>query len=175
MKTFSAISELIRKKRTILLVLCAAVVFVTTYLLVLPAMTLDEQEAADQGGIDLPTQLQQEEIGSDDSLTQPQQKDGEDVISLTQPQKEDKEDIVSPTQLQQELDDVSVSAVFDAKAGLPEDTELAVSALDSDEETCDALREEALLALQAEDGGEAVTDLGPASFYDITLLSEDYF
>ena len=172
MKTFSAISELIRKKRTILLVLCAAVVFVTTYLLVLPAMTLDEQEAADQGGIDLPTQLQQEEIGSDDSLTQPQQKDGEDVISLTQPQKEDKEDIVSPTQLQQELDDVSVSAVFDAKAGLPEDTELAVSALDSDEETCDALREEALLALQAEDGGEAVTDLGPASFYDITLLSE---
>lgn len=45
----------LKKHRLLLLTLCAAVVFVTTYLLVLPAMTLDSQEAARQGGIDLPS------------------------------------------------------------------------------------------------------------------------
>lgn len=41
-------------KRPLLLILAAFVVFVMTYLLILPALTLDEQEAAEQGGIDVP-------------------------------------------------------------------------------------------------------------------------
>ena len=36
------------------LALCAVIVFVTTYILILPALTLDEEEALQQGGIDVP-------------------------------------------------------------------------------------------------------------------------
>ena len=34
--------------------LAVVVVFVTTYLLILPALTLEKEEAAQQGGIDVP-------------------------------------------------------------------------------------------------------------------------
>ena len=42
-----------RENRIALLAVAALVVFVTTYLLVLPALTLDEEEAREQGGITL--------------------------------------------------------------------------------------------------------------------------
>ena len=48
------IVETIRKQRTLFVCICAMVVFVTTYLLILPAITLDKDTAKDQGGIDLP-------------------------------------------------------------------------------------------------------------------------
>ena len=41
---FNATSNIIKKHRLTLLVLSAAVVFVATYLLILPAMTLDEDD-----------------------------------------------------------------------------------------------------------------------------------
>lgn len=48
-----------RKHRTPLMISMAVVVFVVSYLLVLPAFTLDEDEAADQGGVDLPAAAEQ--------------------------------------------------------------------------------------------------------------------
>ena len=48
------LADAIEKNRTLLLTLSAIVVFVVSYLLVLPALTLDEEEAASQGGIDVP-------------------------------------------------------------------------------------------------------------------------
>ena len=61
MKILDKIKNLIRllldnihKKRKVVLALSCIVVFVTTYVLILPAFTLDEKEAAEQGGIDLP-------------------------------------------------------------------------------------------------------------------------
>ena len=44
--------------RTVLLSLAIVVVFVTTYLLILPAITLDQNEAERQGGIDVPSVTQ---------------------------------------------------------------------------------------------------------------------
>ena len=41
--------------------LSCIVVFITTYVLILPAITLEQDEAAKQGGIDLPTQTEQTE------------------------------------------------------------------------------------------------------------------
>ena len=40
--------------RKIVMSLAVVVVFVTTYLLILPALTLEKEEAAQQGGIDVP-------------------------------------------------------------------------------------------------------------------------
>ena len=63
MKTISGIYTFIKKQRSLFLALCAMVVFVTTYLLILPALTLDENTAEDQGGIDTPaTRLEQETV-----------------------------------------------------------------------------------------------------------------
>ena len=47
-----------QKNRAILLSLAVVVVFVTTYILVLPALTLDEDEAREQGGITLSEEAQ---------------------------------------------------------------------------------------------------------------------
>ena len=139
---------LIKKHRPLLLTLSAAVVFVTTYLLILPAVTLDTQEAEQQGGIDVPAaQEQAEPYESADPA------ESEGTLSF-------------------DTDDCSISATYDAKAGLPQGTELAVSEIGADEEDYDALREDALQAVQAGEGGDAVTDLKFAYFYDISLISE---
>jgi hypothetical protein len=52
--TIRVLADVIGKNRTLLLTLTAIVVFVVSYLLVLPALTLDEEEAVSQGGIDVP-------------------------------------------------------------------------------------------------------------------------
>ena len=53
------IESLGKGKKTYLMVLSCIVVFITTYALILPAVTLDKEEAARQGGIDLPQQSEQ--------------------------------------------------------------------------------------------------------------------
>ncbi|MBQ9016162.1 MAG: InlB B-repeat-containing protein [Firmicutes bacterium] len=55
-----------QKQRTVLLVLAAAVVFVVTYLLILPAITLEQDAARDQGGIDVPGTEQEMNAGGSD-------------------------------------------------------------------------------------------------------------
>ena len=47
--------------KSLVIALSAIVVFTTTYLLILPAFTLDQQEAADQGGIDVAVEQTVEE------------------------------------------------------------------------------------------------------------------
>ena len=123
--------------------LSAAVVFITTYLLILPALTLDEQEAARQGGIDLPAQQEQ-------------------VL----------EDTAAERSLSFDGDGYAVTADCDAKAGLPEGTELAVSEIEKDAEDYDTLCDEALQAVQAEDGGDTIKELKFARFYDISLMAD---
>ena len=87
--------ESIRQQRMPLLIMMAIVVFVVTYLLVLPAFTLDEEEAVDQGGIDLPAVSEE---------------------------------------LAYEGDGYSITVDADAKAGLPEGTQVS-----SEEVTSDAI------------------------------------
>ena len=45
-----------KKARVLLVSLAAAVVFITTYLLILPALTLEKEEAEKQGGISVETE-----------------------------------------------------------------------------------------------------------------------
>ena len=139
----NATLNLIRKNRPLLMTLSAAVVFITTYLLILPALTLDEQEAARQGGIDLPAQQEQ-------------------VL----------EDTAAERSLSFDGDGYAVTADCDAKAGLPEGTELAVSEIEKDAEDYDTLCDEALQAVQAEDGGDTIKELKFARFYDISLMAD---
>lgn len=48
------IIDTIQRRRNVILALSCLVVFITTYVLILPAFTLEKEQAAEQGGIDLP-------------------------------------------------------------------------------------------------------------------------
>ena len=158
----------LKKHRLLLLTLCAAVVFVTTYLLVLPAMTLDSQEAARQGGIDLPSAEKQ--------ATDMAETEGEGEVAEPADAEADAEkDGAEPSDgvLSFEGDGYAVQASYDAKAGLPEDTELAAVEIVKDDDDYQAWYDEALKAVQEAKGGEQVTGLKFAKFYDISLLAGD--
>ncbi len=58
------------RRRTELLLLSAAVVFITTYLLILPALTLEADTAAGQGGIDMPAAAEETELAEETAATE---------------------------------------------------------------------------------------------------------
>lgn len=66
------IREIISRRsryRRLVLSLSCVVVFVTTYLLILPAITLEKDKAAEQGGIDVPAAAVEETV--DENTTDP--------------------------------------------------------------------------------------------------------
>ena len=162
----NATKRIIEKNRPLLLTLCAAVVFVTTYLLILPAVTLEEQEAAKQGGIDLPAASQQAT-----DVTEAEGEGTEPADAEANAEAEDAEP--ADGVLSFDGDGYAVQAAYDAKAGLPEDTELAAVEIAKDDDDYQGWYDEALKAVQDSKGGEQVTGLKFAKFYDISLLAGD--
>ena len=75
-----AVYDKMKENRIALLAVAVLVVFVTTYLLVLPALTLDEEEAREQGGITL---SETQEAGATES-TKP---DGGESAQAVDPEK----------------------------------------------------------------------------------------
>lgn len=63
------LAENIHKRRKVVLALSCVVVFVTTYMLILPAFTLEKTKAAEQGGIDVPGVTTIEDVASNDTGT----------------------------------------------------------------------------------------------------------
>ncbi len=61
MKGFDLIAEKTKYWKVIVMVLAALVVFVTAYMLILPAITLDEDTAETQSGMDVSNQQDAEE------------------------------------------------------------------------------------------------------------------
>ena len=158
LRFLDALNKKLKQHRLLLMSLSVAVVFVTTYLLILPALTLDEQEAAQQGGIDV---VEETSEASGENLDQDDQEtDASDS------------DTSAEGELSFDGDGFSVTTSCDAKAGLPLQTELAVTPIDENDENYEAYRDEALAAVRAEEGGESVKDLKFAYFYDISLMSD---
>ncbi len=50
----NSLYNIMRRRKSVILALSCVVVFITTYMLILPAFTLEKDEAAKQGGIDVP-------------------------------------------------------------------------------------------------------------------------
>ena len=146
------VADVIGKNRTLLLTLSAIVVFVVSYLLILPAITLEEDEAASQGGIDVPA--------TEEQVTEGQADETEAVPSA------------GSCELAYSGDGYSIDLTADKKAGLPEDTELTANEITSDDDDYQAWCDEALKALQETEGGEMISGLASVRFYDISLLSD---
>lgn len=141
----------ITKGRNIGFALSVMVVFIATYLLILPAMTLEKDAAERQGGIDVVT----EQAVTEQAVTE-------------------QEDPSAPAagSLSCEGEGYSVSAEYGAKAGLPLGAELTAEEITEEDAGYLAFRDEALKALQEEQGGGQVADLEFAKFYDITLAAD---
>ncbi len=80
------LAENIHKRRKVVLALSCVVVFVTTYMLILPAFTLEKTKAAEQGGIDVPgITATSEEVSEEEETAEEagEQTDAQDVQSGT--------------------------------------------------------------------------------------------
>ena len=168
--TVTPIVDFVRKRRVTLLALSAIIVFVTSYMLILPALTLDEEEAASQGGIDLQTEQQiaaeqQEQVESEQA--EPQEQTGQEL------QNEGPQEQMPGGTLTCEGTDFSVQTVFDSEAGLPENTQLVAEEIPESDENYAAWCDEALKALHEAGEGESIESLEFARFYDISLCADE--
>ena len=109
--------------RTLIVTLSAIVVFAVSYLLVLPALTLDKNEAEKQGGIDIVSETP--EATSQESA---QEESKEPVSTENKKKTEQKQD--TPTFKAGELSyagkSFDIEAKYEKKANIPESTELKV-------------------------------------------------
>ena len=151
-RIIKAILANLQEQRKLILVLSCLVVFTTTYLLILPAFTLDKEEAAEQGGIDVPSsgieETAEEERASEDNEEPAEGKanvisdaasgaasdagqdvdESEEELSEDELDEETEGDVIAPgTPLVFEGDGYKVTATFDEDAEIPAGTELDVT------------------------------------------------
>ena len=189
-KTLQSILKL-KRYRTLILTLSAIVVFATTYLLILPALTLETEEANKQGGISLSTESSEVETDASDAsapdqTSQMQEKSdksakqsGEKQPDLKEKQNasaesapSEKAPVYKAGELNFEGKKYDITASYEKKAGIPEGTELQVEEISKDQDLYDEYYEKALKELKKDAGKYKVSGLSFARFYDIALMTE---
>ena len=131
------ILENMHGQRKMVLLLSCIVVFTTTYLLILPAFTLDKEEAAEQGGIDLSAAS----ISAETEAEEDESSDQEDPIEIEDTEDagedEDPEELEDPSENEdQEESDVSPDA--DESAEVDATEEVVEEIIDEDESTAES-------------------------------------
>ena len=210
------------KYRVALKVFMAMVVFVTTYMLILPAITLEIDKAAQQGGIDVPSVEQTEEVASetaaDEKTADPDaenslrnetsesendkdidKNNNYNIDNDTEPSKGEPKEEPEPEVTSAESEDVPEAAnrsdaaaeenavpeafplmyegegytvsVSDKQNVLPEDTELSVNEITSEDKKYDKYCSDALTALKDNAGINSGSELNFVRLYDIKLIS----
>ena len=179
------------RARRLALVLSCLVIFVTTYLLILPAFTLEKDKALEQDGIDLPSVEETVDADADtdanananananvDGDSEVQEEITEEITEEIVVEDDGDADITDDTadevdSLLFEGEDYTI-AVSDESSVLPGDAELAVAEIDktTDPDAYEAYCDSALAAIRNTDGGERVKRFSFAKLYDIALLSQ---
>lgn len=184
--------ENIHERRKLILALSCAVVFVTTYVLILPAFTLDKEEAAEQGGIDMPAveqtvdadKIQAESSVEENADSAVEEKTKEEAAETdnvnSKAASEDKNKASSKFTLRNDEGDDFVVEVEGKDAGLSEDMSLAVREIDQSDKKqkkeYESLYNDALEVVQKtqeEEGLEKPSEFAFAKFYDISLMDGD--
>lgn len=132
------------KYRAVVLSLAIVVVFVTTYLLILPAFTLEKTEAAKQGGIDIPvTETAAEASGEKANDADNEQADTEDAEEEADEVSEDAAEETSETSEAVETDDPDAADDSEDPAAVQEQSDDdGASASDAAEESSDTDKSE---------------------------------
>ena len=120
---FNRIYREAKARKTLLLVLSCFVVFITSYMLILPAVTLDQEEAERQGGIDVTTE-QQTDVITEDSEVSEESIVSEDAAPASVPATgtTDAQPIVS--ELTAEGKDFQITVTYGDNAKIPNGSEL---------------------------------------------------
>lgn len=165
-KEINRIPKKIKKRRSyrrLVLTLSVLVVFVMTYMLILPAITLDEDEALRQGGIDIES-VNIEETAADDLVA-------EEIVAETETEVEaEAEPVPTSGVIIAETDEYKVSLSYKADAGIPEGAELSVREVI--EETSSEGRGYDEYMAAAENLLEANEKITFARFFDITIVKD---
>lgn len=174
-KIVIALLDNIHERRKLVLALSCAVVFITTYILILPAFTLEKDEAAEQGGIDVPAAEQSADAIHDTGANSDESADADSgEVSAGKQESADTGPPVPVTLIYDESKDYSVAVEGD-DATLSEDMSVDVREIDCGspkmKKEYDALYFGALEAVQKEEGSEKPSSFAFAKFYDITLLN----
>lgn len=176
----------IHEQRKLILALSCVVVFVTTYVLILPAFTLEKTEAAKQGGIDVPGVEQAavadpdgEAEAADEANAAPASKAKEaKTEKAAKESKQTKQNNgSSDITLQNDESEDYVVAVEGKDDVLSEDMSVNVHEIDRStkklKKEYDSLYSDALEAVQKEEGSEKPSTFAFAKFYDISLMDGD--
>ena len=168
--------------------LSCLVVFVTTYVLILPAFTLEKDTALQQGGIDVPVAEETLDTEEDAETVTTDADTAESTDETEEITEEIK--VIEDTAVDADVTDDAVQeadtdkltykgedyqiAVTDERSVLPSDASLAVAEIDKDldADIYEAYCDSALAAIRDTDGGETVKELRFAKLYDIALISE---
>lgn len=184
---------LLRKKmnlKSLVVTLAAIVVFTTTYLLILPAFTLDKDEAVQQGGIDVVAEETAAMETDSETVESSESKDSKDSEVVTTDIKDEKSDEQAKDAeskkeskaadqknsqstggaLQAEGDGFTVSATPAGKSDVPDTAELQVEELKSTDKELKDYREEALEALKKD--SDDVKGIKEIKVYDMSLESD---
>ena len=158
-----------RWRKRISAVLACIIIFVTTYLMVLPAISLDRAGAEEDEAIAIEGETsEQDEDWEDDWENDRESSLFEDVGDSGTAEEAGGAD--RPFALTYEEENYTVTAFYGEDAELPADAELAAEEI---EEGSDEYREyykRALEAVRTEKGGEAL--ISYARFFDISFLSK---
>jgi len=174
----------IHEQRKLILALSCVVVFVTTYVLILPAFTLEKTEAAKQGGIDVPGVEQAEGAGDTadaeagdeaDKAPAGKQKEAKNEKAAKESKQTKQNNGSSDVTLQNEDSEDYIVAVEGGDDVLSEDMSVNVREIDKStkklKKEYDSLYSDALEAVQKEEGSEKPSTFAFAKFYDISLMT----
>lgn len=176
----------IHEQRKLILALSCVVVFVTTYVLILPAFTLEKTEAAKQGGIDVPGVEQAaaadpdgEAEAADEANAAPasKAKEAKTEKAAKEPKQTKQNNGSSDITLQNDESEDYIVAVEGKDDVLSEDMSVNVREIDRStkklKKEYDSLYSDALEAVQKEEGSEKPSTFAFAKFYDISLMDGD--
>ena len=166
-RAFNRIYREAKARKTLLLVFSCFVVFVTTYALILPAITLDQEEAERQGGIDVTAEQQAEVTAEDNEVSADSEAPADSEVPE---QSVSSEDTAPAGTITFEGKGYTVQADC-ADLDLPGDTEIVAEEIGKKDKDYDSLYEDALEVLR-QDGKSSITGFDFAIFYDISLMSD---
>lgn len=177
------------------MVLSCFVVFVTTYALILPAITLDQEEAERQGGIDVTTE-QETYVGAEDSEVPEDSEDSEGAVAsedsapadtVTSEGKSEQvqarsrsEELPSDTEnatdtqistnvVTSDGKDCKITVTYEPEAGIPDGAELSAIELDSDSKEYKEHYKKALDAIEDEQPKSDEEDAEKEALADLGL------
>ena len=173
-KIVIALLDNIHERRKLVLALSCAVVFITTYILILPAFTLEKDEAAEQGGIDVPAAEQSADAIHDTGANSDESADADSgEVSAGKQESADTGPPAPITIQNDDSKDYSIAVEGDNSV-LSEGMNVNVREIDQStgklKKEYDELYFGALEAVQKEEGSEKPSSFAFAKFYDISLI-----